>query len=199
MGTIDIADREVVGGFLRGLADPGRLRVLAAIVEDARTLEELSAMLSLDIASAAHHLKKLERAGLVVASADTMIRYRADLTTLQQTAIRLSTPSRVRETASAADVDAETREVLSAFFDGPRLKSIPVPRRKKELVLMEILRRIPKQEEYREAELNRFIEPIFHDFCTVRREWVEEQYMVREAGIYRWTPRGLEIANAKLK
>lgn len=187
------AEPEVTGVLLRGLADPLRLRLLAALVDEAHTLEELSALLATDIAAAAHHVKKLERAGLVVAVRDTMIRYRADLGGLQRAAMQSSAPRRVRATASVADVDAETREVLSAFFDGTRLLSLPVQQRKKELVLEEILRRLPLRPAYRESELNHLIEAIFDDYCSVRREWIDRRYMVRDHGVYRLTERGLAV------
>lgn len=187
------AEKKGEGAFLRGLANPLRLRLIAALVDEAHTLDELSALLATDIAAVAHNVKKLERAGLVVAVRDLMIRYRADLRGLQKAAMRTSAPRRVRATASVADVDAKTREVLSAFFDGTRLLSLPVKQRKKDMVLEEILRRLPLRPAYRESELNRLIEPIFDDYCSVRREWIDRRYMVRDHGVYRLTERGLAI------
>ncbi len=83
--------------------------------------------------------------------------------------------------------------MLRAFFDGPRLLSLPVQRRKKELVLEELLRRLPRRREYREPELNKFIEAVHPDFCTIRREWIMGGYMEREAGVYRLAPRGRAV------
>lgn len=192
----DDVDREDVSVLLRSLADSTRLRVIAALLEQPRTLEELTSLLSIDIATAAHQVRKLESAGLVVARRDSMVRYHADLGRLQRAVIQLAPPKRVRATATAAEVDAETRDVLSAFFDGPRLTTLPVQRRKKEMVLEEILRRIPVQPEYREAELSKMISAIYGDFCSVRREWIMAGYMVRERGVYRVAPRGLAVLAA---
>lgn len=194
----DTKERDITGALLRGLAHPTRLCLLAAIVENPRSPQELSSILKIDIANAVHHLRKLERAGLAISSPDFTtdeftIRYRADFSQLQQLAIQLSTPTRVRETASVANVDSNTLDVLSTFFDGPHLKALPVRGRKRELVLEEILRRIPKRQEYLESELNGFIEPIFEDFCTVRREWVDRRYMARNRGVYRWAERGIAV------
>jgi hypothetical protein len=187
------AEQEVAGVLLRGLADPLRLRLIAALVDEARTLEELSALLAASIAAVAHHIRKLERAGLVVATRDSMVRYRADLGRLQRAAMQTSVPRRGRANVSEADLDTETREVLCAFFDGSRLLSLPVQQRKKELVLEEILRRLPLRPAYRESELNHLIERTFDDYCSVRREWIDRQYMVRDHGVYRLTDRGLAV------
>ena len=61
------------------------------------------------------------------------------------------------------------------------------------MVFEEILRRIPRRKEYEERELSRYIETIFDDYCTVRREWIMGGYMARENGMYRLTDLGREI------
>src|SRR5436190_2161625 len=76
----------------------------------------------------------------------------------------------VREIAGEDRLDAEERKVLRAFFDGPRLLSIPAQRKKKQIVFEELLRRLPRRKEYGERELSRYIEAIHPDFCTIRRE-----------------------------
>lgn len=189
-------EQEVANALLRALADTMRLRLIVALLDEPRTLEELTSMLSSDIATVAHQVRKLESAGLVVALTDSMTRYRADLRLLQRAAIQITPPKRVRATASAGDVDSETRDVLSAFFEGKRLQALPVQHRKKEMVLEEILRRIPVQHEYKEPDLNRMIGSIFADFCSVRREWIMGGYMVRAGGVYRLAARGLAVLAA---
>jgi hypothetical protein len=49
---------------------------------------------------------------------------------------------------------------------------IPAQRREKEIVVEEILRRIPRQEVYTERELSEMIEAIHGDFYTIRRELI---------------------------
>ena len=57
-------------------------------------------------------------------------------------------------------------------------------------VLEELLRRLPRRREYREPELNRFIEVVHPDYCTIRREWIMGRYMERKDGIYKLAERG---------
>jgi hypothetical protein len=101
----------------------------------------------------------------------------------------------VREFADDDPRSSEERKVLRTFFDGPRLVAMPAPRKKKQMILEEILRRIPRRKEYEERELSRYIETIFEDYCTVRREWIMGRYMVRENGTYRLTDLGREVVS----
>lgn len=190
---------EAMPGLVRlfkGLADPTRLRMLAAMVDRPRCGQDLAAEVGLSPATVSHHLRVLADAGLVRESRQPpYVFYQLDLEQLQGAVKAVSSPKRVKELATTAPVDDKTRGVLRAFFDGPRLLALPTQRRKKELVLEEVLRRIPRRREYREPELNQFIEVVFEDYCTIRREWIMGRYMERDAGVYRLAPRGREVVD----
>ena len=180
--------------LFKGLADPTRLRMLAAMVDRPRCGQDLAAEVGVSPATVSHHLRVLSEAGLLVETRQPpYVFYQLDLERLQGAVKAVSSPKRVRELATSAPVDDETRDVLRAFFDGPRLTQIPVQRRKKEIVLEELLRRLPRRREYKEPELNRFIEAVHPDFCTIRREWIMGGYMEREAGVYRLAERGRAV------
>ena len=179
--------------LFKGLADPTRLRMIAAMVDRARCGQDLAAEVGVSPATVSHHLRVLTEAGLVVETRQPPYSfYQLDLTALQDAVKAVSSPKRVRELATTSPVDDDTRDVLRAFFDGPRLVSIPVQRRKKDIVLEEVLRRLPRRREYREPELNKFIEVVHPDFCTIRREWIMGGYMERKDGIYKLAQRGRE-------
>ena len=191
------ADTDAIVRLFKGLADPTRLRMIAAMVDRARCGQDLAAEVGVTPATVSHHLRVLQDAGLLVETRQPpYVFYQLDLDSLQGAVKAVSSPKRVRELATTATVPDETRDVLRSFFKGPRLVSMPVQRRKKDIVLEEILRRIPRRKEYREPELNKFIEVIHDDFCTVRREWIMGGYMEREAGIYRLAERGRAIVDA---
>jgi len=180
--------------LFKGLADPTRLRMIAAMVDRARCGQDLAAEVGVSPATVSHHLRVLSDAGLLKETRQAPYTfYQLDLEQLQGAVKAVSSPKRVRELATSATVDDETRDVLRAFFDGPRLIALPAQRRKKDLVLEEVLRRLPRRREYREPELNKFIEVIHPDFCTIRREWIMAGYMEREAGVYRLAPRGRAV------
>lgn len=180
----------------KALSDATRLRMVAAMVERPRCGQDLAAEVQVSPATVSHHLKVLGEAGLLVETRQPPYTFFAlDLAALQRAVKSVSTPQRVAALAPPPTVDAEARDVLRNFFDGPRLRSIPSQRRKKEIVFEEILRRLPRRREYAEAELNRFIEVIHPDFCTIRREMIMGRYMEREAGakpVYRLAARGRE-------
>ena len=190
------ADLSTVVTLFKGLADPTRLRMVAAMVERPRCGQDLAAEIGIAPATVSHHLKVLERAGLLVETRQPpYVFYQVDLEAMQRAMRSVTTPKRVKELASTAAIDDDTRDVLRAFFDGPRLRALPAQRRKKEIVLEEILRRVPRRKEYEEQELNRFIEVVFHDYCTVRREWIMGRYMTRERHVYKLAERGRAVVD----
>jgi DNA-binding transcriptional ArsR family regulator len=174
----------------KGLADPTRLRIAAAMIDRPRCGQDLAAEAGVSAATVSHHLKVLDRAGLLRETRQPpYVFYQLDVETLSR-AVRAAVPSKMRTLATTPAVDESTRQVLRAFFDGTRVLALPVQRRKKDLVLEEMLRRIPRRREYTEPELNAFISVMFEDFCTVRREWIMGQYMTRENQVYRLADRG---------
>jgi len=183
--------------LFKGLADPTRLRMLAAMVDRPRCGQDLAAEVGVSPATVSHHLRVLSDAGLVVETRQPPYTFfQLDLDGLQGAVKAVSSPKRVRELATTAAVDDDTRDVLRAFFDGPRLRAFPAQRRKKEIVLEEVLRRLPRRREYREPELNRFIEAVHADYCTIRREWIMGGYMERKDGVYKLAERGRAVVGS---
>lgn len=176
------------------LADPVRLRILGLLVEEERCGQELAETLHLAPGTVTHHLQMLRRLGLLTEERRPPYTYvKLDYPKLREAILPFLKKERVQQFAAGPDVDREKRKVLSAFFDGPRLKSIPAQRRKKEIVFEEILRRLPARSSFTEATLSRLIEKIHPDFCTIRREFVMGRYMERRNGVYRWAERGRTV------
>jgi biotin operon repressor len=191
------SDHTTLVRLFKGLADLTRLRMIAAIVDRARCGQDLAAEVGVSPATVSHHLRVLSEAGLLRETRQPPYTfYQLDLEQLQAAVKTVSSPKRVRELATTASVDDDTRDVLRAFFDGPRLIALPAQRRKKDIVLEELLRRLPRRRQYKEPELNKFIEAVHPDFCTIRREWIMGGYMEREAGIYRLADRGRAVVEA---
>ena len=77
------------------------------------------------------------------------------------------------------------KEVISNFFKYGRLTQIPTQRKKREIVLAEILKQFDVTQEYSEKEVNEIILRYHEDFCTIRREMIAFGMMTRDHEIYK--------------
>jgi len=92
------------------------------------------------------------------------------------------------EERKAPETDQVLRQkVLENFFQDGKLKAMPVKRKKRLIVLEEILKRFECGRTYSEKEVNSIITEVFDDYCTVRREMVEARMLGRNQGGY-WRP-----------
>lgn len=191
MVPLGIMDLPQLVTIFKALGEPNRIRIAGLLAEKRRCGQELAAELNLSNGTISHHLKYLKKAGLVKETVEHPYSfYELDAKPLQRAMSAVSGPKKVQQFADDGRIPAERRKVLQAFFDGNRLVSIPARRKKKEIVLEEILRRLPRRRHYEERQLSRWIEAIHPDFCTIRREFIMGHYMTREAGRYTLTERG---------
>lgn len=183
---------------LRALAEPVRLRMLAAMAEAPLTGTELARRFALAPATVSHHLSRLGRAGLVTWEAEGRARrFRLDPEALPA----LVRPLPDAGPPSPAGASAESREraaVLRAFVDGERLRAIPAQRRKRVIVLQHLLERFTPGRDYPERAVNAILRTAHEDVATLRRELVDYGFMTRAAGVYRVAsappPRSRQVA-----
>jgi excisionase family DNA binding protein len=76
-------------------------------------------------------------------------------------------------------------KVIKSFFEDGKLKSIPTTRSKRELVLRHLVSKLEPDRVYSEKEINNFISDFHPDVCTIRREFIINKLMVRNAGKYK--------------
>src|SRR6185503_17797480 len=97
--------------LFKGLADPTRLRMIAAMVDRERCGQDLAAEVGVSPATISHHLRVLAEAGLLRETRQPPYTfYQLDLEKVQDAVKAVSTPKRVRELATTADVDDDTRD-----------------------------------------------------------------------------------------
>ena len=77
------------------------------------------------------------------------------------------------------------KEVVSNYFKYGRLTQIPTQRKKREIVLGEILKQFESNREYTEKDVNEVILRYHDDFCTIRRELIALGMMTRSNDIYK--------------
>ena len=76
------------------------------------------------------------------------------------------------------------QKVLDTFMEYGKLKSIPVQRKKKRIILEKIGESFEKGKIYPEREVNIIIADYHDDFCTLRRDLISEGIMERDGRGY---------------
>ena len=160
------------------LADPVRLKVVAALALGAGTLEEVAGVTGLPLKDVALAARRLGRAGLVR-------RHRNELQLLTE---RFGAAARAA--AEAAPVPAPLSDdpaedaVLTAFLRDGRLVSVPAQQSKRRVVLEHLVRVFDVGVRYPEREVNALLAVWHPDTAALRRYLVDEGLLSREAGVY---------------
>jgi predicted transcriptional regulator len=172
--------------FFKVLANESRLKLVGAIAQQERSVEELASILDLKEPTVSHHLSKLKQLQLVNMRAEGNTHYyRLDLNALEEMQKATLTTTQVAE--PVAD-DLWEHKVLNSFVEDERIKEIPASRKKRWIVLKWLVRKFEFDRLYTEQELNEIVKPIHWDTATLRRELVGYNMMQRENSIYHRIP-----------
>jgi hypothetical protein len=160
------------------LADPTRLRVVAALALGAGTLEEVADVAGLPLKDVALAARRLSRAGLVDRDGHALALHTG----------RFGAAARAAAEAAPAPEplsdDPAEDAVLSAFVRDGRLASIPAQRSKRLVVLHHLVRVFEPGVRYPEREVNALLAVWHADVAALRRYLVDEGLLTREAGVY---------------
>lgn len=85
---------------------------------------------------------------------------------------------------SAQSTLSTKQKIWGSFIRNGRVTRLPAQRKKRLYVLEFFLEKFEARRTYSEAEVNKIIEKYYDDFCTVRREMVDEKMMTRKGGHY---------------
>lgn len=167
------------------LSDATRLQLVKALSDGPKYVELLSELLERTPSTISFHLKKLEEAGLVSMHKE---QYYA-VATLNRQILDQQLFSLICSPGEQLDMQAEREQqyrekVLQNLFEYGKLKTIPVQRKKRRIVLEEIAKHFEPGRNYAEKEVNLIIADFHDDFCTLRRELIAEGIMARENGVY---------------
>lgn len=180
----DQAHVEELLTFFKALSDANRLKIVAVLADEPRSVEELAAMLSLSSSTVSHHLSKLSKIGLVSARAEGYYNvYELQLQVLNDMARRFLSEQALSIVASDVDMDAYDRKVLDTFMSPEgRLLQFPAQRKKEEAILRYIAREFEPGQRYGEREVNLILSKYHEDTARIRRNLVEFGFMEREGG-----------------
>lgn len=171
--------------IFKALADASRLQMLNVIVERGPvSAEQLSEQFKLVPSTISHHAQKLQQADLISSHKEKkQIWYSANLPLLQATIGHL-----LKQPASPEHEDGRhdvyRQQVLSNFISCGRLERIPAQRKKRRIILEQIVQALDPERSYSEKELNEILKTWNEDYCFLRREMISENLLTRQQGIY---------------
>ncbi len=168
--------------LLKLLADETRLEILNILLKEDSYVEKIACELSLTPATICYHLKKMESAGIVNCSRSQFyIIYSLNRKIFDKPLFEL-----IKKDEEIVNTEEKyKKEVISNFFKYGRLTHIPTQRKKREIVLLEILKQFESEREYAEKEVNEIILRYHEDFCTIRREMIAFGMMTRHHEVYK--------------
>lgn len=173
---------------VKALGDRSRLLILNALLSGPQCVEELSTTLGLGASTISFHLHKLVQGGLVATRKDqyySVYSLRPEIFTMSlRDMIAFDNPHQSQQSIRLVQ---DRQKIIDTFFSGGRLVKMPAQKRKRAIVLEYIARLFVPGKEYGEHEVTSIIEPVFPDYCVVRRLLIDDGYMVRSDGRYRLT------------
>ena len=167
--------------LLKLLADETRLEILNILLREDSYVEKIACELSLTPATICYHLKKMESAGVVNCSRSQFyIIYSLNREIFNKPLFELIKDDKIVNTE-----EKYKKSVISNFFKYGKLTQLPTQRKKREIVLSEILKLFEPDREYTEKEVNEIILRYHEDYCAIRREMISFGMMTRDHETYR--------------
>jgi ADP-ribose pyrophosphatase YjhB (NUDIX family) len=160
------------------LAEPARLRVVAALALGATTVDDVATLSGLDPREIAAALRRLQSGGLVSAEKGELRLHEE----LFKSSARAAAPDPLPDAALSAD--PATATVLRAFVRNGRITSFPMARAKRRLLLEHVAGGFEPGVRYPEGQVNDLLRAWHEDYATLRRYLVDEQLLDREDGVY---------------
>lgn len=160
------------------LAEPDRLKVVAAIVLGARTVDAIVRATGLEAKVVEQALSRLTSGGLVSGSRSSL--------TLDEDELRAAVRSAAeeREAGEKLGLPPAASDVLRRFVRNGRLVSIPMARSKRLVILDHLSQEFEPGWRYTEADVNEILSDYHGDVAALRRYLVDEGFMAREGGEY---------------
>lgn len=179
-----MTENEAISLF-KCLADRSRLQILKSLCVEPMYVERLAERLGLSPSTVSFHLKKLEATGVVYPVKDQYyVVYHLRKEVLKKSILSFLLQESQDIVGQEARELAYRQKVLENFFYYGKLKSIPVQRKKRRIILEEIVKSFEFDRIYKEKEVNLIIADFFDDFCTIRREFIIEVLMKRDSEGY---------------
>ncbi|MCZ2806608.1 DUF2087 domain-containing protein [Modestobacter sp. VKM Ac-2983] len=160
------------------LADPVRLKVVAALALGAGTIEDVAETSGLSLKEVALAARRLARAGLVHRDGHLLTLHAERFGEAARAAAATAPP------APQLSADPGADAVLRAFVQDGRLVSVPAQHSKRRIVLEHLVLVFEPGVRYPEREVNALLAAWHPDVAALRRYLVDEALLTRESGVY---------------
>ena len=172
--------------IFKSLADKSRLRIINSLMIEPMYVELLAERLGLSTSTISFHLKKLTDVNLVSSKKEQYY----TVYSLNEEILTKNLKELIKDNRNEEDILDQREEkyrekVIESFFKYNKLKSLPVQKKKKQIVLEKIVESFERDRTYTEKEVNLIIADFHDDFCTIRRELIGFNLMERKDGIYK--------------
>jgi len=179
----DAIDPAAVVGLL---AEPARVRVFAALVLGAGTLEEVVATTGLPAPVVLRAADRLAAGGLIerlAAGRGEGPAYRSREDRIAAAA-RAGARNRAARPPGDPTLTGDEGQILGNFVVDGRLSSIPAARAKRRVVLDHLAARFEPGRVYPERDVNFMLGRVYADYAALRRLLVDEGFLERREGFY---------------
>ena len=154
------------------LAEPDRLKALAAVTLGAQTLPEVAERAGLEPRSAAKALSRLVAGGLLDGKSGKDYRVRTEA--LRAAAIPPDTGDPLERPSGSPEAD-----VLGRFIHHGRLLAMPAAHGKRRVILDHLAGLFEPGRRYEEPEVNQLLERYHPDYAMLRRYLVDDGFLDR--------------------
>ena len=169
--------------FLKALVDTVRLRIIASLIQEDKSVETLAGELTIKQTKLMKHLALLEKANLV-----SNIEIEGDLVyTFQQKHLEsiarkvFSSPQNKLD-LSSFELDQDQKKIIYSYVDPDgTLKMIPTQKKKIIAICQYLIAAFKYQVDYLEKEVNEILARYYPDPTTLRRYLVENNFLARES------------------
>ena len=170
--------------IFKALGDSSRLAMLREIFKGPLCAEELCERLKLAPSTISHHAGKLVKAELLSITKEQQ----SVIYELSETTINLKIKDLILTESDSTVVDgrkeAYRKKVLNHFVEFGKLKTIPAQRKKRRIILEQMMSEFEEERKYSEPEVNEILKNWHDDYCYFRRELISEKLLARKKGIY---------------
>jgi len=171
--------------IMKALADASRLRVVNALLDRPQYVEELAERLNLSPSTISFHLKKLETAELVQKEKQQYyVVFSLNPAIFQRSLAEMVTFEDGEKLVQENRIEQYRQKVISTFFREGKLVKFPAQHKKRWIVLEVIAQKFSAGRTYSEAEVNAILAEMNDDYCTLRRDLVDEKIMQRDGRNY---------------